>query len=120
MLVITESFLKKELKPLRKYYTVQNIKKSVCKINTSAIYLARLGYRHGKFLKIRMAHKIAGRLIIYVFTNKNIITPIIMRLKKDKIFGENLSLNNKKGKNLILKMLDFSINDIKNGRYKKI
>lgn len=120
MLIITNSFLKKELKPLSRYYTIQDIKKTVAKINTSAIYLAHLGYKYGKLLKMRMAHKVAGRLIVYVFVKKNIITPIILRLKKDKIFGENLSLNNKRGKELILKMLDLVIDDINNERYQKI
>jgi len=58
MLILTDSFLKRELKPLGKYFTI-------------------------------------------------------------KVFGENLSLNNKRGKALILKMLDLVMDDIKHGCYQK-
>lgn len=119
MLILTDSFLKKELKPMRKYFTIADIKKAVLKINKSAVYFSDLGYKNGKLLKLRIVNKVAGRLIVYVFTQKNLTVPLVVRLKKDKIFGENLSLNNKKAKALILKMLDLVMDDIKHGRYQK-
>ncbi|MEK9165696.1 MAG: hypothetical protein AAB525_02465 [Patescibacteria group bacterium] len=119
MLILTDSFFKRELKPLGKYFTVADIKKAVLKINKSAIYFSDLGYKNGKLLKLRMVNKVAGRLIVYIFTQKDIVAPLVLRLKKDKIFGENLSLNNKRGKALILKMLDLVMNDIKLGHYQK-
>jgi hypothetical protein len=119
MLILTDSFLKKELKPLGKYYTVSDIKKTVLKINKNVVYLSNLGYKNGKLLKLRLVGKVAGRLIVYIFTQKTAVVPLVIRLKKDKIFGENLSLNNKKGKALIVKMLDLAMEDIKHGHYRK-
>ncbi|MCK5510497.1 hypothetical protein KAI65_03065 [Candidatus Parcubacteria bacterium] len=118
-LILTKSFLKKELKPLKKYYTVKDIKKTTKKISSSAIRLPHLGYREGELIKLRLVSKVAGRIIIYVYKQKELIIPIVLRLKKDKIIGENLSLNNTKAKLLILDMLDKIMDDVKNGDYKK-
>ncbi|MCK5320697.1 hypothetical protein KAJ61_04910 [Candidatus Parcubacteria bacterium] len=118
-LILTKSFLKKELKPLKKYYTVEDIKKTTKKISSSSIRLPRLGYKDGELMKLRLVSKIAGRIIIYVYKQKELIIPIVLRLKKDKTIGENLSLNNTKAKSLILDMLDKTMNDVENGDYKK-
>ena len=104
-LILTKSFLKRELKPLKKYYTVEDIKKTTKKIPSSAIRLSHLGYKEGELIKLRLASKITGRIIIYIYKQKELIIPIILRLKKDKVVGENLSLNNAKAKSLILDML---------------
>ena len=118
-LILTKSFLKRELKPLRKYYTVEDIKKTTKKIPSSSISLSRLGYKEGKLIKLRLVSKTAGRIIIYVYKQKELIIPVVLRLKKDKILGENLSLNNTKAKSLILDMLNKTMDDVKNGDYKK-
>lgn len=118
-LVLTKSFIKKELKPLKKYYTVEDIKKTIFKLPTSSIYLSNLGYKEGKLLKLRMLSKVAGRIIVYVYRQKELIIPIVLRLKKDKIFGENLSLDNKKAKQIILLTLAKTMLDLRNGDYEK-
>lgn len=120
MLILTDSFLKKELKPLKKYYSVYDIKKTVSKIGPNSINLSDLGYKNGQLLKLRMVNKIAGRMIVYTFMDDDKIVPIVVRLKKDKIFGENLSLNNKRGKQLIMKMLDSAIRDIKDDNFEAV
>lgn len=119
MLLLTDSFLKKEFKPLKRYYTIDDLKKTVAKVDKSAVCLGSLGYKNGKLLKLRMAGLVAGRLIVYVFVQKETIMPLVLRLKSDKVFGQNLSLNNKRGKNLILKMLDLAMDDVKHGYYRK-
>lgn len=119
MLLLTDSFLKKEFKSLKRYYTIDDLKKTAAKIDKSAVRLGGLGYKNGKLLKLRMVGSVAGRLIVYVFVQKEIVAPLVLRLKSDKVFGQNLSLNNKRGKNLILKMLDLTIDDVKQGHYRK-
>ena len=118
-LILTKSFLKRELKPLKKYYTIEDIKKTTKKIPSSSIRLSHLGYKEGELIKLRLVSKTAGRIIIYAYKQKELIVPVILRLKKDKIIGENLSLNNTKAKSLILDMLDKTMNDINNDDYEK-
>ena len=118
-LILTKSFLKRELKPLKKHYSVQDIKKTTRKISSSPVRLSHLGYKEGELIKLRMVSKTAGRIIVYVYKQKDMFIPIVLRLKKDKVLGENLSLNNKKAKSLILDMLDKTMNDINTGDYEK-
>lgn len=118
-LILTESFLKRELKPLKKYYTIEDIKKTTKKILVSSIRLSNLGYKEGELMKLRITSRTVGRIIVYVYKQKDLVVPIVLRLKKDKIIGENLSLNNTKAKTVILDMMDRIMNDISNGDYKK-
>ena len=119
MLVITNTFKQKELKPLRRYYNINDIRKAVNKIDTSGVYLSHLGYKYGQLMKLRMPHRIAGRLIVYIFVQKNWVVPIILRLKNDKVMGENLSKQNIKAKKIIIDRLDHVIDDIEKNIYKK-
>jgi len=48
-----------------------------------------------------------------------LFVPLIFRLKKDKLFGENLSVNNREVKRLIIKMMDLAIMDIKNSDFEE-
>ena len=118
-LILTKSFLKRELKPLKKYYTVDDIKKTTRKILPSSIRVSHLGYKDGELMKLRIVSRTAGRIIVYVYKQKELVIPFLLRLKKDKILGENLSLNNKQAKSLILDMMDRIMSDIDNGDYEK-
>ena len=120
LLILTDSFIKKEFKSLKKYYNINDIKKTVLKAKIKPDSLSSLGYKNGKLLKLRVVNKVSGRMAVYVFTGNNWIIPIVLRLKKDKIFGKNLAINNKKTKILILKMLDLTMNDIEKKNYIKI
>lgn len=120
MILLSESFLSKEFNPLKKYYSLADLRKAISKINISGISLGNLGYKYGKLIKVRMVSKVAGRVVVYVVEQKGVVVPIVIRLKKDKIFGENLSLNNKKGEALILYMLKSVMDDIRVGKYQKI
>lgn len=119
MILLTDSFLNHELKRLRRYYTVEDIKKAVSKVYTSAIELPNLGYKNGRIFKIRIPHRVAGRLILFVFVKSGTMAPLVVRLKTDKIFGKNLSLENQRAKDLIFKMLKLTMKDIESGKYRK-
>ena len=118
-LVLTNSFLKRELRPLKKYYSIEDIKKTAKKTSTSTVRMSHLGYKGGELMKLRMVNKIAGRIIVYVYRQEDLLIPVLVRLKKDKIIGENLSLNNSRAKLLILDMLNKTMIDIEKGDYKK-
>ena len=119
MIIFTDSFLQKELKPLKLYYSINDIKKAAQKIHTSAVSLANFGYKDVELYKMRMPSRVSGRLIVFVFVIDERIVPLVVRLKSDKSFGQNLSLNNPKGKALIIDNLRRSFKDIKAGRYIK-
>ncbi len=119
-LLLTKSFLKRELKPLSKLYNIEDLKRTTKKINSSSITLPSRGYKNGKLMKLRIGSRNAGRLVVYYYKQKNLIVPVVLRLKKDKIFGENLSFNNQKAKSLILDMMDKVMSDIKSGDYEKL
>ncbi|MFH1789526.1 MAG: hypothetical protein ABH832_00430 [bacterium] len=118
-LILTESFLKRELKPLKKYYTVEDIRKTIKKISASSIRLSNLGYKGGELMKLRITSRTVGRIIVYVYKQKDLVVPVVLRLKKDKIIGENLSLDNTKAKIVILDMMNRIMNDISNCDYTK-
>ena len=120
LLILANSFLKKELKPLKKYYNINDIKKTIARAEIRLSSLSSLGYKNGRLLKLRVVNRVKGRMIIYMFTEKDLFVPIVLRLKKDKIFGENLSMNNKKAKSLVLKMLDLVMDDINKENYIKV
>ncbi len=119
ILILTKSFLQKEYKLIKKYYSLEDIKKAVNKLRGQKVRLSNLGYTGGELFKLRMVHKVAGRLIVFMYKQKNLVIPIVIRLKKDKVFGENLSMNNKKAKILILNSLDSAIEDIDQGNFEK-
>jgi len=104
---------------LKKYYTIEDIKKTTKKISPSSIRLSNLGYKEGELMKLRITSRTVGRIIVYVYKQKDLVIPVVLRLKKDKIIGENLALNNTKAKSAILDMMDRIMNDISNGDYKK-
>ena len=70
-------------------------------------------------MKLRITSRTVGRIIVYVYKQRDLVIPVVLRLKKDKIFGENLALNNKKAKSLILDMMDRIMGDINKNYYKK-
>ena len=119
LLILTDSFIKKEFKPLKKYYSINDIAKTAVKAKIKPDSLSSLGYKNGRLLKLRVINKVSGRMAVYAFAQNNWIIPIVLRLKKDKIFGENLAINNKKTKNLILKMLDLAMDDVEKKKYTK-
>ena len=119
MLIITEYIKKNELKAVAKYFTLKDIKKSIQKVESSGIEMAHFGYKNCKVIKVRIGSKPLGRMIVYIQVKQNYIFPVILRLKKDKIFGENLSLQNKKAEQKIIYNLEKIFDDLKNNRYEK-
>ena len=120
VVLLTDSFLKKEFSKVKKQYTLDNIKAASGKAALSGVDFSHLGYTHGSLVKVRMPGKVAGRMVVFLFRTKDIVVPIVVRLKSDKVIGSNLALNNKRAKKLLLDMLDAVMGDIKNGRYEKI
>lgn len=122
VVLLSDVFLQKEYKKVNRQYIRSDIVNASARACSSGISLTNIGYVDGTIVKVRMSHKVSGRMISVVIkkSDKIVSIPLVVRLKKDKIFGENLALNNKKAKTLILKMLDAVMNGIKKGKYEKI
>ena len=118
--LLSDTFIKKEFKSIKKQYTIDEIIKTAVRATKSSINLSQLGYTHGSLVKVRMVSKVGGRMVAFIYKSKDIVIPIVVRLKSDKIFGKNLALNNKRAKDLILQMINVVMNDIESDKYKKI
>lgn len=119
MLIITEYIFKHELRPLAKYFSLDDIKKSISKIASSGVEMSNFGYKHCKIVKVRLQGRAHGRMIVYIQTEQDYYFPVVVCLKKDKVFGQNLSLTNKKAEAKILYNLAKIFEDLKLGRYQK-
>lgn len=120
MIIITGSFRKRELKKLAQYFTLSDIQRAVAKVASSGIEMSHAGFRHCKILKVRIGSKPPGRLILFLQIEQNYFIPVVIRLKKDKIFGENLSMENKTAKSLIIENIHHALDDLQHGRYQKL
>lgn len=119
LLIITDYIKKHELKYVAKYFTTGDIKKSIGKIASSGINMSTFGYKDCKVVKVHIGSKPSGRMIIYIQIKKDYYFPVILRLKKDKVFGKNLSLQNKKAEQKIAQNLRKILKDVKQGHYEK-
>ena len=71
---------------------------------------------NAKFFKVRIGRKGDGRMIVFLVTDTRKIVPILIRRKKDKMFGANMAMNNTHVVAQIRKNLDVVIADIQKGR----
>lgn len=119
MVIITEYIVKHELKPLRRYFTIEDILEGCRKVSKQLAIEIKppqklSGYR---FYKVRIGKKTTGRMIVFVLVNNRKIVPIFIRLKKDKIFGMNMAMNNPAVVQQINIKLDRVLKDIEKKKY---
>ena len=119
ILILTDSFLTKEYIPVSRFFSIKHLNRAAIKCKSSGVEMSNLGYIGAKVIKVRISGKPAGRLVFFVEVENERYIPIVLRLKKDKIFGENLSMQNKKAKKIILERIFSSQADVKLGKYRK-
>jgi hypothetical protein len=120
MIVLTDYFKKKELSGVAKYFSPADLLRACKKIRTSGVDLGSFGYSGCRIMKVRVSGRAVGRMVIFVQVEKEVYIPIAIRLKGDKVFGENLSLSNKKARLLIVKNIGKCLDDLVNGNYEEI
>lgn len=113
MLIFSQYIAKHEWKPLRKYFNLEDIvdgARKVLKHLAQEIKPPRKleGFR---FFKVRIGKKVHGRMIVFISNNQKIV-PLLIRLKKDKIFGMNMSMNNRAVVQQLNTNLDRVLDDI--------
>lgn len=121
-IILCHSILKKEINPLLRYFSKGDIRKYVeraaeglgIEIRGSAIPATRL-------IKISMTGTGgAGRMIVLIYVKKDFYLPTVVRLKKDKIVGTNLSKENQAFQDLLKKNLTLITHDLESGNFEEM
>jgi hypothetical protein len=120
MLIICNSFRLKEMDPMKDHFSFNVIKFTAKKIKDG------LGITLPSLIKNTQLKKIsltgttgAGRIIFLLEMETGQVIPIMVRLKKDKSIGQNMSFRNKRFVNAIEKNIKLAIQDMENGKYEE-
>ncbi len=107
--IITQSFEKNHLKKYKKYFSKQELVKSLKDKQQSLITL------HEPFFKYKNNIKtVAFRGVVFVSTN-NALIPLCFFLKKDKQYGNNITWQTTK--EMIEKEFSNALKDLENGNF---
>jgi len=121
-IILCHSILKKEINPLVKYFSKGDIKKYAQKAEKGlGVEIKSSNIPNTKLVKVYMTGKRgAGRMIVLIYVRKNYYLPIIVRLKKDKIIGMNLSKENQSFQELLNKNLSLVEKDLKEKNFEEL
>jgi len=121
MLVVADYITSHELKPLERYLGIDDVLAGARKVikglgieTKPPCHLS--GFR---FYKVRLGGGQSARMIVFVMVENQKVVPIIIRLKKDKVFGVNMAMNNSVLIRQINKNLDQVLVDIACKRYRE-
>ena len=121
MLILTQHVARHELTPLEQYVTLDDVLAGAKKVLKGLAILtkpprARRGFR---FYKVRLGGQQSARMIVFVLVENQKVVPLIIRLKKDKLFGMNMAMNNPAFVKQLNSNLDWALKDIANQRYQE-
>lgn len=121
MLILTQYIAKHEFKPLRRFLSLDDLLDGARKIIKGLAVETKSprslsGFR---FFKVRIGKRNGARMIVFIVTGNNKVVPVLIRLKKDKIFGMNMAMNNPQVVHEINKNLDSILDDMKNKAYEE-
>ncbi len=121
MLILTQYIAKHEFKPLRRFLNLDDLLDGAKKVIKGLAIETKSprnipGFR---FFKVRIGKKNGARMIVFIVTGNNKVIPILIRLKKDKIFGMNMAMNNPRVVDEINKNLDRILDDMGNKAYQE-
>ncbi len=121
MLVLTQYIAKHEFKPLSRFINLRDIIDGAKKVLKGLAIETKspsglIGFR---FFKVRIGRKNRARMIVFLVTENNKVVPVLIRLKKDKIFGMNMAMNNPAIAIQINKNMDRLIQDIETHQYEE-
>lgn len=121
MLVLTKYIAKHEFEPLRRFLKLDDLLSGARKVIKGLAVLTKPPQNLGgfRFFKVRIGKKNSARMIVFVVTENKKVIPVLIRLKKDKIFGMNMAMNNPKVVNQINKNLDHVLDDINRKQYQE-
>lgn len=121
MLILTSYIAKHEFEPLQKFFSIDDLLNSARKVLKGlGQQVTPLKSAHGyRFFKVRIGSGSKGRMIVIVISKNNKIVPLLIRLKKDKKFGMNMSAQNPNVVAQVEKNLEHVINDIEQKQFKE-
>ncbi len=121
-IILCHSILRKEINPLLKYFSKGDIRKYAKKAAKGLrVEIKGSMISSTKLVKVYMTGKKgAGRLIVLIYVKKDYYIPVLVRLKKDKIVGTNLSKGNKVFQDLLEKNLSSVMKDLKEGNFNEL
>ena len=121
MLIISKYIAKHELKPLLKHFGVDDIIEGAEKVlrNITIAIKPPQKLPGFQFFKVRVGEKDQGRMIVFMMIENRKVVPLLIRLKKDKIFGMNMAMNNPRVVDQIKKNLSRVLSDIQQKKYEE-
>ncbi len=119
MLILTQYIAKHEVAPLHSSVTLEDIVEGSRKVQKGLAVEVKSMLKGTRFFKVRIGKKGDGRMIVFLRTENQKIVPVLIRLKKDKIFGANMAMNNPQVVAQIYKNLGHIIEDMEKGQYEE-
>lgn len=121
MLILTQYVEKHEFEPLGRFLIIDDILAGAKKaLKGLAIEIKSPRNLPGaRFFKVRIGKKNSARMIVFVITENHKVVPVLIRLKKDKIFGMNMAMNNPAVVQQIDKNLNNIVHDLEKKQYKE-
>lgn len=120
MVIITEYIAKRELNPLKRHFDLKDILEGGRKVmkNLGTPIKPPRKLEGFQFYKVNIG-KNEGRMIVFVVVSNKKIVPLLIRLKKDKIYGMNMSSNNPEVVKQLNKNFDHVIKNIEENEYEE-
>ena len=121
-IILCHSILKREINPLLKYFSKGDIKKYTEKVEKGlATEIKGATFPGTKLVKVYMTgNHGAGRMIVLVYVKDEYYIPVLVRHKKDKIVGINLSKGNQAFQDVLEKNLVSIGEDLKEGNFDEL
>ena len=98
MLLLTKYIARHELAPLNRFIDLEDIldgaEKALKGLATEV--KAPSNARGFHFFKVRIGRRDGVRMIVFLIIKNQKVVPVLIRLKKDKVFGMNMAINNEK------------------------
>ncbi len=121
MVILTRYVARHELAPLERYLNLDDILAGAQKVLKGLATETKpprslTGFR---FYKVRLGRQQSARMIVFVLLKNQKVVPLLIRLKKDKIFGTNMAMNNPEIVRELNKNLDAVLADIEQNRYQE-
>ena len=121
MLVLTRYIAQHELKPLRKFLTIDDLLEGAKKVKKGLAVALRkpVDLAQVSFYKISIGKKQGARMIVFMKSEKQSVVPVLIRLKSDKMLGMNMSAGNKTVNLQIKKNLSHIVEDIQQKKFEE-
>ena len=119
MVILTQYVAKHEWALLRRVLTLEDVLEGAQKVHKGLGVEVKSILKGTRFYKVRIGKKGDARMIVFLVTENQKIVPVLIRQKKDKIFGMNMAMNNPQVLEQIRKNLTHIVDDIEKGKYEE-